>query len=132
VPEVVRDWSRAGVELARGGVDVIAAAGYGHRHQPRVRPRQDPQHRLGILRGHQAAAHGADDAGALTAWSALEHGVQAVLRRQRRPHAAAAQPHPDDAPVDGRAPLGEVVEVDRLVRAVEAADADVHDGGLQG
>src|SRR5262249_13043722 len=57
--------------------------------------------------------------------------VQVILRGQDVVHPPVLGQHADadDAPVEGLAVVHQPVEVHRLVRTVEAADAEVHDPG---
>ena len=63
--------------------------------------------------------------------AALDEGVQVVLRGQgvRHAHVLPEQPDPTDPPV--AAGLGELMGVQREVRTVETADADVEDARLE-
>jgi hypothetical protein len=58
-------------------------------------------------------------------------GVETVLSSQcvAHPDVGRLQADTADAPVQRRAAVHQRVEVHRLVRAVEIADADVHDSG---
>jgi hypothetical protein len=68
----------------------------------------------------------ADDAGAVTVRPALQDCVERVLRRERIPHVRPTQTHADDAPC-ALARCQAIVRVDRLVRAVERAETEMHD-----
>jgi hypothetical protein len=105
----------------------VAVGGDRQRHDPRARVGQRGDDRVALLGGEQVAPDDADDPGAVAAGAALDDRVQPVLRGERRAHLGPVQADADEAPRVRDAPLGERVEVHRLVRAVERADAHVHD-----
>jgi hypothetical protein len=124
---------RAGqVEVAGGVVDVVAALGNGQRHDPDVLGRHLPEDRFRVVRRIEIGHDRADHPGLVDAvWMLDDQRVQAVLRVQHLLHAAVGGHHPDaaDTPVQRGALVHQQVEVHGLVRAVEAADADMHDAG---
>jgi len=63
----------------------------------------------------------------------LDDGGQPVLRHELLAHrlVGGANADADQRPVVVAAKIEEVVEIDRLMRAVEVADADVHDAGRE-
>jgi hypothetical protein len=111
--------------------DPVAVARDRQRDQARARIGQRRQHRAALLGREQVAAQRADDARAVAVRAARDHRVEPVLRGQVAAELRAVQPDSDQAPGAGHALLRELVEVHRLVRAVERADADVHDGRHQ-
>ena len=124
-----------GVELAGDVVDVVAALGDRQRHDPRRLGGHLLDHGLGVVGREQVLDDRADDARFVGAVAVLEHQrVEAVLRVEHLLHAAVARHHPDaaDGPVERLALLHEAVVVHGLVRAVEAADAEVDDAHREG
>jgi hypothetical protein len=120
------------VELAAHGVDAVAALGHGQRHDPRLRHGEPLDHRLGVVRGEQVLGDRADHPRLVGAVGVLDHQrVEAVLRVERLLHAPVGRHHADaaDAPVERFAVVHQAVVVGRLMRPVEAADAEVHDAG---
>ncbi len=119
-------------ELAGPVVEVVAALGHRQRHDPRRRVGELLDHRLGVVGREHVLRDRADDArverpvGVL-----LDQGVLAVLLAHDVAHLLVGRHHPDaaDAPVERLALVHEAVVEQRLVRAVEAADAEVHDPG---
>ena len=110
-------------------VDVVAALGDRQRDDPGARRGQQFDHRLGIVGRVAVVDDRADHPGVAGAVGVLEQqGVQAVLRGHHVGHLAVGghDADPADAPVFGEAHLQEAVDVHRLVRAVEAADAEMH------
>jgi hypothetical protein len=73
----------------------------------------------------------ADDLGPWTVAAPFDERVQVVLRDQglRHAHVLTEEPDAADPPVAAR--LGQLVGVEREVRAMETADADVQDARLQ-
>ena len=59
---------------------------------------------------------------------AIDQRVEPVLRRHRVAHRRRAQRDADDAPAQSPA---EIVEYDRLMRAVEGAEAEMDDAAAQ-
>jgi hypothetical protein len=120
------------VELRGGGVEVVAALRDGERDDPRRLVRHLLDHRLGVVGREQVLGDRADHPRLVGPVAALDHQrVEAVLRVERLLHAPVGRHHPDpaDAPVQRLALVHEAIEVHRLVRAVEAAHAEVHDAG---
>jgi hypothetical protein len=72
-----------------------------------------------------------DDPTALCTHPLLNDGVQAILHAQGIFQLPVVQPDADYPPARRKTPLGNVIEIHRLVRAVEPAHADVHDGRHQ-
>jgi hypothetical protein len=88
----------------------------------------------GRVAGAQEVDHGAGDAGAGPVGFLLDHGGQPILRQELFSHGhrrRARRRRP--APSRGRAPVANrSVEVDRLVGAMEIADAEMHDPRREG
>jgi hypothetical protein len=120
------------VELAGDRVEVVAALGDGERHDPGGRRGHLLDHGLRII-GREQVLHDRPDYPGLPGAVPVpqDQGVQAVLSGQRVAHPGVRRLHPDaaDAPVHRRAAIHQRVDVHGLVRAVETADADVHDPG---
>ena len=83
--------------------------------------------------GHQEIDHDAGDAGLPVAGVLLDDGGQPVLFLELLPSDLLAVEHAgaDDRPVMTGAGVEQIVEIDRLVRAMEIADAEMHDAGRQ-
>ena len=73
--------------------------------------------------------HRRGDAGGREIGFLLHDGGQPVLRRQIRAHAVIGLPHTgaDQSPVMVEAEIEQIVEIDRLMGAMEIADAEMHD-----
>jgi hypothetical protein len=128
--QVERDVLAARGEGAGDVVDQVAALGDRQRHDARRGRRHALDHRLRILRSEQHLDDRPDDARLVAAVGvAHDERVEPVLRAQRVAHAPVAgqDADPADPEVERRALVHEAVVVRRLVRAMEAADADVHD-----
>ncbi|SVJ64414.1 Uncharacterised protein [Klebsiella pneumoniae] len=134
VGQVVAHQRQLGEELAAAIVDAVAAFGDGQRDDADGRLGKFFQQRLGAVLGEQHAADGADHADlGVRLVAQLVEGVEVVLGGQGVVHGAvvAAQAGAADRPVEGFAAVHQGVGVGRLVRAVEAADADVDDALAQ-
>lgn len=134
VGQVVAHQRQLGEELAAAIVDAVAAFGDGQRDDADGRLGKFFQQRLGAVLGEQHAADGADHADlGVRLVAQLVEGVEVVLGGQGVVHGAvvAAQAGAADSPVEGFAAVHQGVGVGRLVRAVEAADADVDDALAQ-
>ena len=110
-------------------VDQIAALGDRQADDACGRVGEHPQHTLGVAWRERVRAERADHAGRVTLGAALDHGVQAVLGIERVGHALIGRQQADAAlaPTRGDSLLGQIVQVDGLVGAVEPANAQVHD-----
>ena len=119
-------------ELAGRVVEVVAALGHGQRHDPRLRRGELLEHRLGVVGRVQVLDDRADRPRVPRAVGVLDdQRVAAVLLAQDVAHLRVGLHHADpaDAPVERLALVHEAVVVHRHVRAVEAADAEVHHPG---
>ena len=121
------------IEHARCRIDEIAALGDGQR--------DDADRRIGKLRDdgagiarHQEVDHDAGHARLHVAAVLLDHGGQPVLLLELLAADLLAVEHAgaDQRPVMVAAGVEEVVEIDRLMRAMEIADAEMQDAGAQG
>ena len=132
VPRVGDDVGMRRVESSGRRVDEIAALGDGHRDDadPRVGELVDDGLRVA---GRQEVDHHAGDARLPVAGVLLDHGGQPVLRLEPGAAGLLALEHTgaDQRPVMPLARVEQVVEIDRLVRAVEIADAEMHDARFQ-
>ncbi len=126
------DVGMPGVELARRRIDEIAALGDGQR--------DDADRRIGKsfddgggLAGRQEVDHHAGDVRLPVARILLDHRGQPVLLLQLLAACLLALEHAgaDDRPVMSVARVEQIVEIDRLMRAVEIADAEMQDAGLE-
>ncbi len=124
--QIADDLRMAEVEPTGRGLVAIALFGDRERHDPRLARRKslpDP----GVLRFlKQHFAHAADDTPPHARGALLDRGVQAILWRQPIAHVRRAQAHTANAPVATGVRDG-VVGVDRLMRAMERADAEMDD-----
>src|SRR5690606_31492263 len=82
--------------------------------------------RIRLARGGDHPADAADDAGRHPFLAAYDKRVETVLRIECIGDVRAAQAYPVDAPVAALTGKGRV-GVDRLMRSMESADADMHD-----
>ena len=130
VGEVVHDVGMRLVQRAGRRVVAIALLGDGQRHDSYARVAHGCEDALDVHGRDQHLAHAADDAEPLAFAGAERLGVEAVLGGERVARVGASEAHADDAPggVAGQHIVGE----DRLVRAVERADAEMHDAGGDG
>ena len=128
--QVRRDVGVARVEAPAPRIVVVAGLGDRERDDVGALGREAVAQRVGLLGGHERLAHDAHHARAILLRPALEQREEPVLLGQRVDHRTAAPARPADAP---RAGLGRdgVLGVDGLVRAVEGAEAEVHDADLQ-
>lgn len=123
------------LELAGDVVEVVATFGDGQGNDVDGRA---GKHRNGVGRivgSEDVVDDRADDAGVFrTVGELFRQRVEPVLGNQGVAHADVAghNAHADDAPVEVLPLVHQLVEVTGLVRAVEAADAEVDDGGDDG
>lgn len=124
-----------GVQLVRVLVVVVAALGDGHGHDLGVRVGHLGDDGIDAVGGVEERVDAADDARPAAARRPLDGRVQAVLGHQGVAHAGVEwlQTNTADGPLTGVSRVGaqQVVDVDRQMGAVEAADTDVHDALLQ-
>ncbi len=120
------------IEHARSRIDEIAAFGDGQRDDAdrRVGKPFDDRRRIA---GHQEIDHGTGDAGAHMAGILLDHGGQPVLlgKLAATDLLGLEDAGADQRPVVADARIEQIVEIDGLVRAMEIADAEMHDAGLE-
>ena len=110
-------------------VDVVAALGDGQRDDPGARRGEQFDHRLGVVGRVAVVDDRADHPGVAAAVGVLQQQrVQPVLGGQHVGHLAVGRHDADtaDAPVVGEPLLQQAVDVHRLMRAVKAADAEMH------
>ncbi|OIQ70133.1 hypothetical protein GALL_482580 [mine drainage metagenome] len=122
------------VEGALRRVDIIAALGHGQR--------DDADRRVGhggdeggVVGLHlDKTDHRAGDARAVIAGVQLDHGGEVVLRRKRRAHLGIAFAHTgaNQRPVVAKARVEQVVQIDRLMGAVEGAGSEMDDTDADG
>ncbi len=124
---------RRGQEGARGLVHRIAALGDGERDDAGLRPCHPLHERFDVRAGQDVVDDRADDTDVRAPLVPGDQGVEAVLRVQRIRHGRVAgeDARSGDRPVGDALPK-EVVEVDGLVSAMEAADTDVDDASTEG
>ena len=115
-------------KLPRAFVDVVAALCDGKRDDARGRRSHLFDGCFAVLRRPEIAGHRADDASGLLRRAALDHGVEKVLPAQHIPHAEVALKNADAglAPAFGVGKREQIVQVDRLVCAMEAAYPQVN------
>jgi hypothetical protein len=110
--------------------DGIAAAGDGEGDEPGAFVGQDGQDGFGVVGGVEVADHRPDDPRGVAAIAAFDHREEAVLWDEGVAHGGGAQADADLAP-SGLAGPGQIIEVHRLVRAMESTHTEVHHGGCQ-
>ena len=125
VDRPARRRDRASVDSA-ARQPVIALLGHGQRHDPRRGRGQRRRHRVRIVRRNQHLAHRADQPQPLALGVAGRDRVEPVLRCELLVDLPRAQRHTGDRPV-AVARRHRIVGIDRLMRAVERADAQMHD-----
>ena len=120
------------IEDAGGRVDEVATFGDGQRNDLDGRVGKPFDDACRIAR-HQEVDHRAGDAGAHMAAVLLDDRGQPVLLFQLAAADLLAFEHAgaDQRPVMADARIEQVVEIDGLVRAVEIADAEMHDAGFE-
>jgi hypothetical protein len=124
----VHDVAVLRIELARDVRDVVAALGDGEGHDPRRLGGHPLDRRLRVVRGEQVVGDRADHAAVVALRAALDQRVQPVLGAERVAHPPVGGQHAEAAdPPFARSRRQQAVVEHRLVRAVERADADVHD-----
>ena len=116
--------------VERGGRRIVAVAllGDGQRDDLHGRIAQAPQQRFRVFGRDQRLLERADHLQPLALGAAHRQRVEIVLRLERVAHRGRAQARADDAPAHvagGERGLG----VHRLMRALERADAEMHDAG---
>ena len=113
--------------LAQGsGCRIVAVALLRHRQADDAHRRiaHRVQKRLRVGRGHQEPPHRADDAHAVSGAGAHVQRVEPVLRPERVRRVGRAQARAADRPA-AFAGRKAVVEIDRLVRPLKGADAEM-------
>ncbi|CAM3697551.1 hypothetical protein TSOC111612_09585 [Tsukamurella ocularis] len=131
--QIVPDVRVLGVELAGGRGEVVAAFRDGEGDDAGLRRREPLDHGLGIVGAVQVVDDRPDDGGLHGPVGMLEgERVEPALRDEGVAHRRVGGPQPDaaDAPARRvRAGREQPVDVDGLVGAMEAADAEVDDPG---
>ena len=129
------DLGVARVELAGDPVNVVSALGDGEGDDFGSRVGDLGDDGLGVIGGVEKVDDGTDHAGLLGAVGmTLQQRVEAILGPQHIAHPLVGRHHPDaaDAPFVGLTRSHQPVDVHRLVSAVKASDAKVHDPGGDG
>ena len=127
--EVRPDVGVAGVEIAGRRVVAVALLGDGEGDDPGRRRREPGEQGPALLGRPQRLAQHPDHGRRLLHPVVLDHAVEAVLRPERVAHGGAAQARPADRP-RARRVRERTLGQDRLVRAVEGAEAEVDDADL--
>ena len=133
--QIVRDVGRLQPEGAGRLVEIVAALGDGQRHDPDRIPTQPAQHGRGIGRREQVVDDRAHDRKLRLARRREQgQGVEAVLLGEACRLGAFGlvvdQADATDAPAGLAGQRQDPVDVDRLMGAVEVADAEVCDAGV--
>jgi len=123
--EVVADVRMREVEAPGRRVVAVALLGHRERHDVHARVGHPAHERARIGRGEHRLAHRSHDARRRAGRVLQEQRVEAILRGERRDRARRL--HRDAADAPARIAGQEVVGVDGPVRAVERAQAQVHD-----
>ena len=121
------------LELAGGGVVVVAALGDGQRDDPHRRVGQLGEYGLGVVGREEVLRDRADHTGIPRPVGRFgDERVQAVLGGEGVAHARITwqQAHAADRPVAVAAGVHQRIEVHGLVRAMEPAHAEVDDADL--
>ena len=117
-----------GVELAGGRREVVTALGDCQGHDAHGRVGELLENGLRIVGGIEVLDDRADHRRLHRTVGMLEgQGVQTVLWHKRIPHPRVGGPHADTADSPRRIGREQLVDVEGLVRAMEAADPEVHD-----
>ncbi len=113
-------------------VDEIAAFSDRHRNDADVRVRQRLDQGRDVAGGDDVD-HRRGDAGSRPVIVLLDDGGQEILRLQLVAHGPVGRHHAgaDDRPVMRLAGVEQVIEIDRLMSAVEVADPEMQDAGGQ-
>src|SRR5665648_1065003 len=128
------DNGRRRIELAERGVEAVPPLRERQRDDAYGRSGQPRDDQLGVVRSEEVVHDRPDHPRVPGPVRVLDHdGVQVVLGAQGVGHRAVLRQHADaaDGPVVRDSLRHQVVEVDRLVGAVEAAHPDVHDSRRQ-
>ena len=116
------------VEPLRGRRNVVSAFGDRQRHDADVRTAERVQSRRDVERFDEID-HRPGDADRRRMGFLLDDGRQPVLLGELVAHDGVVVPHAgaDERPIMVASGAEQVVEIDRLVRAVKVADAEMHD-----
>ena len=128
--EIVRDVRMLEIEPSGRRVVAIAFLGDRERDDPDPRIGEAREHAIALVAEEQQLAHRADDAKRATRRAALEHRVEAVLRRERGDRPRRLEAHAADAPL--RVPVQDRVRVDRLVGAMKGTEPEMDDADPDG
>ena len=114
-------------------IDVIAALGHRQGNDADIGLRHAVDQRRVACDDGQIVDHRAHHLDRLARGGEFDQRRQVVLRRQTLPHrlVIGADACADDRPVERLSRLHQPVQIPGLMRAVEIADADMHDAGLQ-
>ena len=124
--EVGGDLEVVEAQAAGGAVARVALLGHGERDHVDAGVGDRLGEAVGLLRREQDVADGCDHRDRVLLRPALDDAEQALLRGERLDGRGTALGDAEDAPV-AALPLDRLGRVDRLVRAVERADAEVDD-----
>ena len=108
-------------------VQRVAALGDRHRKNCHLRVRDLPRECLGVVCGEHVVDDASDDSRTGAVAVALDQRVEVILRLEHAGDATVGVEEPDAANPPVAARFGELVGVQRHVRAMKAADADVQD-----
>jgi hypothetical protein len=128
--QIVDDVGMARIEAARRGLVAVALLGHRQRDDPRLARGEPLPDALAVFAGEEHLANAADDAPANSVRALLDRRVQALLRHEAVADAGCAQADATDAERAARV-RDRVVGEDRLVRAMERADAEMHDADAE-
>lgn len=130
IARILDDRRMRRVEDAGCRIDEIAAFGDRQGDDADERARE-LRHDRGRVAGLEVGDHGAGDMRARAVVVLLDHRRQEILRFELVAHDLVRwqDTRADDRPIAIASQVEKVIEIDRLMRAVEIADAEVHDAG---
>ena len=133
VRSVVNNLRMIGIERACGRIDAVPALRDSQRHDPQVRVVEQIDDRAAIFTDRHKVHHGAADPGGIRFRFEFHDGCQPVLRSESVANSLVVGSHAgaDQRPLVVFAGIEEIVEVNRLMRAVKISDADVENTGTK-